>query len=367
MLKTFPEISRVLLKIGRRARVLIHEYMIPQNWIKLKERKSHTRSNQRILEASSEAILNFSKVPLPDVPNLERQAINFMAERGYFPISFGSFKQGGFNSTFSGVRKLVSKKIPGEGYSFDSEEEYLREYQESYWAITHKKGGWDCYRHLEILTSGCAPLMHDVHRAPVGSMFYYPKQLLALLFERYSNYPFIPEPDVYEYLKSWSSKYLSTQAVASQVMRLSTLNKTLSGNRILFVDPDLAHSVDYLSLMTLVGFLQCYPGTVDIYKSPPRYLFDSFTGATSKLYGLGFGYSKLMPTGSATVVKNVDFGNYHTIVVGHATRNRDFIEYASDHPLTKNLIIIDGRDEAPQWTRDKWLLDTTGTLFIRES
>jgi len=367
MLKICPEISLVFLKIGRRLRVLIHEYMIPRNWVKLKERKSHTRSNQKILAASSGAFLHTSKVPLTDVPNLERQAMIFMDERGYFPISFGSFKRGGFNSTFSGVRKLISEKIPGERYSFVSEAEYLREYQESYWAITHKKGGWDCYRHLEILTSGCAPLMHDVHRAPVGSMFYYPKQLLAYLFERFSNGPFIPEPNLYEYLKKWSSKYLSTQAVASQVMRLSTVNKSLSGNRILFVDPYLAHNVDYLSLMTLVGFLQCYPGAVDIYKSPPRYLFDSFAGATSDLYGLGFGYSRLMPAGSAKVVQNIDFEIYHTIVVGHATRNRDFIEYASEHPSKKNLIIIDGRDEAPQWTRDKWLLDTNATLFIRES
>jgi hypothetical protein len=35
-------------------------------------------------------------------------------------------------------------------------------HQFSYFAFTHKRGGWDCMRHYEILASGCVPYMADI-------------------------------------------------------------------------------------------------------------------------------------------------------------------------------------------------------------
>lgn len=40
-------------------------------------------------------------------------------------------------------------------YIFENEEEYYNDYKKSLFAITRKKGGWDCMRHYEILACGC--------------------------------------------------------------------------------------------------------------------------------------------------------------------------------------------------------------------
>lgn len=45
--------------------------------------------------------------------------------------------------------KILSSLIPGDisTYIYNTEEEYYKEYQQSYFATTTKKSGWDCMRH----------------------------------------------------------------------------------------------------------------------------------------------------------------------------------------------------------------------------
>ena len=38
-----------------------------------------------------------------------------------------------------------------------NESDYYKDYQRSYFAITCKKGGWDCLRHYEILANAVSP------------------------------------------------------------------------------------------------------------------------------------------------------------------------------------------------------------------
>lgn len=59
---------------------------------------------------------------------------------------------------------------------FTTEEEYYREYQRSYFAITVKKGGWDCERHYEILANGCIPIFGDIERCPKYTLTSLPKK-----------------------------------------------------------------------------------------------------------------------------------------------------------------------------------------------
>jgi len=60
---------------------------------------------------------------------------------------------------------FLSSTIPGEPFSFDSWDDYLLEYQSSYFALSTKKGGWDTFRHLEILFSGTIPLIPRLAKA----------------------------------------------------------------------------------------------------------------------------------------------------------------------------------------------------------
>jgi len=75
--------------------------------------------------------------------------------------------------------RLLSPVIPGEPYSYDTEEPYYQQYRDSAYAKTWKKGGWDCLRHLEIMANGCVPLFRDIDDCPPATMTSYPKDLFA--------------------------------------------------------------------------------------------------------------------------------------------------------------------------------------------
>jgi hypothetical protein len=74
--------------------------------------------------------------------------------------------------------KDYSTVIPGDlsTYVFTEESEYFKDYQDSYFGITIKKGGWDCLRHYEILMNGCIPYFPDLDRCPEKTMVIFPKK-----------------------------------------------------------------------------------------------------------------------------------------------------------------------------------------------
>lgn len=62
-------------------------------------------------------------------------------------------------------------------YKYDTEEEYYRMYQDSYFGLTSKKGGWDTLRHYEIIANGCIPLFVDIEKCPPKTLHLFPKDL----------------------------------------------------------------------------------------------------------------------------------------------------------------------------------------------
>ena len=80
--------------------------------------------------------------------------------------------------------KEVAHVIPGQPdtYIFKSEKEYYNDYEKSLYGITHKKGGWDCMRHLEIMANKCVPFFIDIDDCPPTTMVDYPKEVIAEAF-----------------------------------------------------------------------------------------------------------------------------------------------------------------------------------------
>lgn len=76
--------------------------------------------------------------------------------------------------------KLFSSIVPGGKYTFGpgQQEEYYQEYRSSRFAITTRKGGWDCLRHYEILACGCIPVFPDLEQCPPHTMTSFPKDLV---------------------------------------------------------------------------------------------------------------------------------------------------------------------------------------------
>lgn len=47
----------------------------------------------------------------------------------------------------------------------------------SLFAVTFKKAGWDCMRHLEIIAAGALPVFTDIADLPAGTMAAYPREV----------------------------------------------------------------------------------------------------------------------------------------------------------------------------------------------
>jgi len=67
---------------------------------------------------------------------------------------------------------------PGTGYVYNDESEYYNDYRTSFFARTHKKGGWDCMRHYEILANYCLPHFPDLANCPTHTMTNFPKPMI---------------------------------------------------------------------------------------------------------------------------------------------------------------------------------------------
>lgn len=76
-------------------------------------------------------------------------------------------------------------------YYFSYNDEWLSHtiHRHSMFAFTHRRGGWDCMRHLEILSSGAIPYFADIDNCPRNSLASMPKQLIkeAMMLEGVSH------------------------------------------------------------------------------------------------------------------------------------------------------------------------------------
>jgi hypothetical protein len=118
--------------------------------------------------------------------------------------------------------------IPGvqETYVFFEEEPYYKDYQKSYFGVTHKKGGWDCLRHYEILMNGCVPYFPDILLCPNRTMNTFPKQQCVQANDMVGSGVL----NQGEYMKlandllKYTREYLTTEAVFNKM--LSKLKKS---------------------------------------------------------------------------------------------------------------------------------------------
>jgi hypothetical protein len=85
--------------------------------------------------------------------------------------------------------KLISSIIPGrlETYTFNIEEDYYKEYQNSYFAYTSKKGGWDCLRHYEIIANYCLPIFNNIEECPPRTMYFFPKDFCSRINKEFNS------------------------------------------------------------------------------------------------------------------------------------------------------------------------------------
>ena len=118
------------------------------------------------------------------------------------PINFSVPKNKIIKEVNRKPKNLLSPLIPGrlETYIYKDEKSYNQMYQDSVFALTYRKGGWDCFRHYEILMNGCISFHLEIDKCPDKTLEKLPKDLLKEILKKYewilSNYnPFF----IYKY------------------------------------------------------------------------------------------------------------------------------------------------------------------------
>ena len=292
---------------------------------------------------------------------------------GVYPLNFSFPSPDLMPSRLSDRPHFLSSTIPGEPFSFDSWDDYLAEYQSAYFALSTKKGGWDTFRHLEILFSGGIPLMPGLGKAHQYSLAHFPKTALVGVYDSLvHDGPAVPGETTQKFFRDFARERLSSGAMAAYLLQIGGLESS----SILFVDESLPSRTDYLSAFTYIGLKQA-TGQRTQAAYEPLYLFDDFAGDTSTLYGRGFGYSRSLPAalrgslGQKSKTRAEELAelsaSFDAIVVGNYDANRGLVEQLRQRGVPAGKFVCIVGSDLPSDFRLRHDIARSGmTFFVRE-
>jgi hypothetical protein len=225
-------------------------------------------------------------------------------------------------------KRAVSEMIPNDNYSykFDYDEEHLyyQQYQESWFAHTWKKGGWDCMRHYEILANGCIPLFRDLEECPAETLTTLTKTSLANIYNLMNLIMMTKEPPQLDHLHE---NYLpQLKFIRKQLLEHTRKNCTTSALAHRFLSRISLSSCQYDGDAKKILLIGCHPGenylreslTIGLrrllgperFVEYPRYapLYSDFDCRANKAYGRGFSYARRLrvPEDDCTVESRTD-------------------------------------------------------------
>lgn len=306
-------------------------------------------------------------VDIDDAQKLRDRASRCFSEFGVWPISFsipGSSIRAPLPSNHR--THLVSPIVPGYPYAFTNHDDYLSTYARSFLAVTHRKAGWDCFRHLEILASGSAPLMVDVDHIPEFSMIHYPKQALKKILEN-AQIGGVPSHQVYLELRRFVMQHLTTRTMAKYILDRAHLDDV---GKVLFVDAQHPNSIDYLSTLTLIGLKELF-GRECVPLFQPPWIYRDFQGDSSHLYGRGFGTTRaldphlksLEEIEAKSALESLEI--FDTVIVGSISRNLSRAHALLQHFPPDRTIWIHGEDTPPLAEEMRTYRASGAHLFVR--
>jgi hypothetical protein len=166
-----------------------------------------------------------------------------------FPIQFG-IPESKIIDHIPEKKMEFAPLIPGQAntYIYTTEESYYKMYQDSIFGITHKKGGWDCLRHYEILANGCIPFFTDLEQCPKQTMVLFPKEFIRDVMTNYKMSDFSYTSCI-EYLLNYTRTHLTTRAIAKYMLEKSG---HLNATSVLYLAD--APQCDYLRTTVIHGF-----------------------------------------------------------------------------------------------------------------
>lgn len=307
--------------------------------------------------------------PLPSSEDIWLDCVRAYKDAGVWPISFSYPRHSpALGSSSSGTMCPV---FPGHRYAFTNEADYISNYGNFSFALTHKKGGWDCFRHLEIMYAGAVPFMPDASLIPEFTMVHYPKSFLAEVAEGLRHSRVVMTPQDSQELAKYFNDNLTSAAMARYVLRAAGVPKDA---KVLFIDAAAVSMPDYQSVFTLIGLKQILGKRVSV-AFPLNYVYEDWTGDAAALYGRGFGYSRVLETklknrneisGDVLDLSAASLATFDAVVVGSLTRNAALVEQLLARFPAAKTIWMHGEDQGPSASEMATFRAKGVTAFVRE-
>jgi hypothetical protein len=263
-----------------------------------------------------------------------------------YPISF-SIPECKIVKAIPPKTQLLATNIPEkkETYIFPTEAEYYKDYQRSVFAITHKKAGWDCLRHYEILANGCIPYFTDLEKCPEEMLTLFPKSLVKEAMEAAARPNFDANYHIQQLLE-YTRKHLTTEAMARYILE-TTSNQ--AAKSVLFISGD--DYPDYLRCLTLHGFKSLFKQECHDVNIIPH-LYDTFPVTDiSSLYGGGFSYSRTLSytemrddSRDITLMNDILNHRYDIIIFGSVHRGTPCFDLITQVYPPEKIIYLCGED-----------------------
>ncbi len=279
------------------------------------------------------------------------------------PITFSipEDKLCAFENVYTCKTKILSNLIPGDTrtYIYHTEEDYYNEYKKSYFAITTKKGGWDCMRHYEILANGCIPYFIDIEQCPQYTLHLCPKLLFIeanVLYDRFKTKTMdsLTDKDRNEYyallrkLYDYTKNHLTTYQMAKYVLRVTQFENV---SRILYLSGYT--EPDYLRCATLHGLKKLFGENCHDYPKIPH-IYKSHNVVDDKhLYGMGFSYSRLLDNSihndrlDKSIEDDIKNKCYDIVIYGSHHRGMPFYDLVNNVYKPNEIILFCGEDFHP--------------------
>lgn len=296
-----------------------------------------------------------------------------------FPIGF-SIHDSKIVSNIQEKSQLLAPLIPGDvkTYIYRDEKTYYDDYKKSWFGITHKKAGWDCMRHYEILACGCIPLFKDLESCPNDTMTFFPKNIILETNELYkemqkslNDYGQIDQSlknkalGYIEKLLTHTRNFLTNKKMAEYILNKINLYPT----KILFLSKDI--NADYLRCETLVGFKQVFGSNCHDYPKIPHIYKQCPENIAKTQYGYGISYTQLIddnqrdPNYDLTLEKDIKDHVYDIIIYGSYHRGMLFWDIVNSVYKKNEIILICGEDI--HYCNSKDIASSGYNVFLRES
>src|SRR6185437_2176763 len=263
---------------------------------------THFYSNQKLcaIDSSSDEVF--------DVKPLSHPQVYGMCSYNYFkkyihPLPYSIPSEYVIDRNIEKKFVLSSSRPCSEkaDYKFKPHEEaeYLNTYEESYFAVTQKKGGWDCLRHYEIMSSGCIPIFPDLDKCPTQTMISFPKQLIKQAAKELDSKAI--DLELYEEYRNKMLEWMEDNCTAEVTLKKYVLPyiKNPDFSKVLLIR--CHEGVNYTREMFWIGMYRhlrekssssMIEKTIGEYPRIP-YLYDDFPyDQMQNLHGIGFGYSR---------------------------------------------------------------------------